>query len=68
MDRNRFPEQHHAEIVVMMRLARQIRILVVVVVPAIMPRLSMAAPPIAAVLQHDMAARQHPGDEHQRGE
>ncbi len=67
MDRNRFPEQHHAEIVVMMRLARQIRILVVVV-PAIMPRLSMAAPPIAAVLQHDVAARQHPGDEHQRGE
>ena len=57
MDRNRFPEQHHAEIVVMMRLARQIRILVVVV-PAIMPRLSMAAPPIAAVLQHDVAARQ----------
>ncbi len=68
MDRNRFPEQHHAEIVVMMRLARKIRILVVVVVPAIMPRLSMAAPPIAAVLQHDVAARQHPGDEHQRGE
>ena len=58
MDRNRFPEQHHAEIVVMMRLARQIRILVVVVVPAIMPRLSMAATPIAAVLQHDVAARQ----------
>ncbi len=68
MDRNRFPEQHHAEIVVMMRLARKIRILVVVVVTAIMPRLSMAAPPIAAVLQHDVAARQHPGDEHQRGE